>query len=361
MPTESNMQVDPDVTLPAAVRAAAAKSAKIHEQITSGQPIDPMLIQDTPEGDFPDAITRPGNLEPPMPQEPAAQQVQELAQQPKPQEPSQEPSQDSNDESSWEHKYKSLHGRVRKQDEALKTLSEDNASLRAMLAALQASTPAPASEPIKVERLVTDEEVNEYGKDLLDVVGRRAREEVAPMLAERDQTIASLQAQLAGVNTSVQMSAKDKLLGELDTRLPAWRDMNHDEKFLSWLGLPDAYSGVIRHEMLKQAYAQGNANRVLAFFNGFLAEEAAVDPMGVQPGVRTETVQKVSLSTLAAPGKAKATATTPVAPVEKRQISRAEITKFYADSAAGLYRTREPERAKIEAEIFSAQREGRIV
>lgn len=356
MPTESNMMVDPDVTLPAAVRAAAAKSTQIYEQLNNGEGVDPSLVQDTPEGDFPDEVTRPGN---PAPQAPTQTQTETQPVQTETQ-PVQPATQPTEDEATWEHKYKSLHGRVKKQEDAIKSLSEDNNALRGLVATLQSSTPAPAAEPLKVERLVTDEEVNEYGKDLLDVVGRRAREEVAPLLAERDQTIASLQAQLAGVNSTVQVSAKEKLLGELDSKMPKWRELNTNEKFLEWLGLPDVFSGAIRHEMLKQAYAQGNANRVLAFFNGFLAEEAAVDPTGGQPDVRTETVQKVSLATLAAPGKAKATATTPVAPVEKRPISTAFITQFYADCAAGRYRTKEPERAKIEAEIFSAQREGRI-
>lgn len=356
MTQESSLMIDPDVKLPAAVRAAAARSDKIHSQLSAGEEIDPMLVQDTPEGDIVEVTSQgnPTNPEPPRVEEiqaPEPVQTQEVK--PKAAEP-------VADEVDWEARYKAMHGRVKQQDAAMRQMSEELSNLRALIGTMQ-TAPATELEPIKVERLVTDEEVNEYGRDLLDVVGRRAREEVAPLLAERDKTIADLRAQLQGVSGQVQHSAKEKLFQTLDARLPQWRDLNTNEDFLTWLGLPDAFSGVIRHEMLKEAYAQGNANRVLAFFNGFLAEEAAVAPQAQVTAPRTETVAKVPLQNLAAPGKAKATATTPVAPVEKRMISRAEIAQFYADCAAGRYRTKEPERQKLEAEIFSAQREGRIV
>jgi hypothetical protein len=111
--------------------------------------------------------------------------------------------------------------------------------------------------------------------------------------------------------------------------------------------------------MLKAAYTQGNAHRVVAFFNGFLAEEAAVAPAKAEPGRRTEKVAKVPLETLAAPGRAKAAAATS-APAEKPIITRAQITQFYADVAAGRYRGRDEERRKQEEAIFAAQSDGRI-
>ena len=148
-------------------------------------------------------------------------------------------------------------------------------------------------------------------------------------------------------------------MSTLDEKLPNWRDLNTNEEFLSWLQLPDAYSGDIRHNMLKAAYAQGNAHRVLAFFNGFLAEEAAVAPAQGEPDYSTTTVSKVPLQNFAAPGRAK-TAASASAPAEKLNISRAQVASFYADVAAGRYRGRDAEKNKLEAQIFEAQREGRI-
>jgi len=110
---------------------------------------------------------------------------------------------------------------------------------------------------------------------------------------------------------------------------------------------------------LKAAYAANDAPRVLAFFNGFLAEEAASTPPAPAPDPAAPVAPKVPLETFAAPGRAKSAAT-PLVPPEKPTISRADVTKFYEDLRRGVYRGRDEEKARIEAMIFEANRDGRI-
>lgn len=119
------------------------------------------------------------------------------------------------------------------------------------------------------------------------------------------------------------------------------------------------FSGAIRHELLTAAYEQNNAPRVLAFFKGFLSEEAALAPNSQGEPDRGVTPEKIPLESLAAPGRAK-TAAAPGAPAEKPTFTRAEIATFYADCARGKFRGRDAERNRIEAQIFEAEREGRI-
>ena len=45
----------------------------------------------------------------------------------------------------------------------------------------------------------------------------------------------------------------------------------------------------------------------------------------------------------------------------RRMWRRDEITRFYDDCRRGVYREREPERGRIEAEIIAAGREGRVL
>lgn len=80
---------------------------------------------------------------------------------------------------------------------------------------------------------------------------------------------------------------------------------------------------------------------------------------GDSDDVPTEKVAKVPLAKFAAPGRAKTAAGTS-APAEKPIITRAQIAAFYADIANGKYRGKDAEKAKLEATIFEAQREGRI-
>ena len=344
MAKEQTLAYDPDVKMPAAVLAAAARSEEYFN-----------AYRDQPEqGTEEQQVTSQGNPE---------QSAASLAQGGEVQNPVTQEAAPSVADESWEHKYKSVHGRYTRSQEQIKQLSEQIQGLQNVIATMQASA---ASAPAKVnlpdfsaESLITDEEANDYGQDFLNVVGKKARQELAPVIGAYQQKIAELEERLQGVSGAQVQDSHQKLLATLDEKLPDWRNLNTNQEFLNWLQLPDAYSGDIRHNMLKAAYAQGNVHRVLAFFNGFLAEEAAVAPAQGEPDYGTTTVGKIPLQNLAAPGRAK-TAASAHAPAEKPNISRAQVATFYADVAAGRYRGRDAEKNKLEAQIFEAQREGRI-
>jgi len=352
MNTETSMKIDPDVKMPAAVLAAAKRSDDMQK-----------ALRNAPEGEVTEEgnpqTAEQGTTEKPLTaeQSPAPEPKPEVKPEPKPE------SRAESEDDSLEHRYKSLHGRYVKQEGIMKQMADEIRSLQNVIATLSvAPQNAPATEqPLTAEPAaqLTDEEVNEYGEDLLRVVGKKARAEVEPLLRARDEEISRLKRQLEGVNGFVQTDSREKLFRQLDEKLPEWRDLNTNQDFLQWLSLPDPYSGGIRHDMLKAAYAQGNANRVLAFFNGFLSEEAVVAPAQGEPNPATRTVPKVPLSTLAAPGKAKSAASD-ARPAEKPIINRTDIAKFYLDVSHGKYRGREQDKQKIEAQIFEATREGRI-
>jgi hypothetical protein len=64
------------------------------------------------------------------------------------------------------------------------------------------------------------------------------------------------------------------------------------------------------------------------------------------------------LDDLAAPGRAHSAGG---APAEKPVYTAEEITRFYADVAAGRWRGRDADRIAIDADIMLAGREGRII
>lgn len=335
-------QIDPNVKVPAAVRAQVARSNQIIEQLKAQQEAEPEVTSNgnrsaDPAASFGDLTNK--TIEQPATAEPA-------------------PAPTSPDEESWEHKYKSMHGRFIRSQEQVRSLGEQISSMQNMIASLQVaqqSTPLPS---LSSERFLTDEEERDYGTDFLNVVGKKAREEFMPIAKGYEQKISELEARLQGVHGVVAQDTQSKMFNALDERLPTWRELNYNQDFLDWLKLPDPYSGANRHEMLKAAYAQSNASRVLAFFNGFLAEEAVVDPASSGPDSGASYAPKVPLASLAAPGRAKTAAAT--APTEKPIFTRAQIAAFYSDVAANRYRGRDAEKSKVEASIFEAQRDGRI-
>lgn len=342
---DTSTRVDPNLKIPAAVLAAGAKADAYYQQEAAA------------------TENENGNQEAQQEEAAAETTAQETIEAPKGQ-AKETVTTGSNelrgeDEQSWEHRYKSMKGRYDRAADQLRNLSEQVASLQNIIATMQASQPAASDKKEEaIERLITPEEENDYGPEFLKVVGKKAKEELLPVINKYEAKIAELEARLQGVNGYVANDARQRMLDNLDEKVPNWREINKDENFLNWLQLPDLYSGAIRHELLKAAFERNDTPRVQAFFSGFLAEEAALAPAGGETG-RSEPPAKMSLENLAAPGRAKSAAATS-APAEKPIFTRAQIAKFYADATAGKFKGREAERDRLEAQIFSAEREGRI-
>ena len=344
---------DASLSIPPAVRAAAARSQEAFENAYKNE-TEPSADQAETE-QAAEEITENSFTAPVASAEPITPEVSE-------------PRDDAPkaDEQSWEHRYKSMKGRYDRAATQINQLSEQIASLQNVIATMQVTQARAPEDDIQpsVSKLLTPEEENDYGADFLNVVGKKAREELLPLVNKYEAKIAQLEAKLQGVDGYVAQDARSRLEQTMDAQVPNWRDINFNPEFIQWLKLPDPYSGAIRHDMLKEAYGRNDSARVANFFKGFLAEEAAVDPAEKRPDLTSsandaQLNEKIPLETFAAPGRAKTAAATS-APAEKPTFTRAQIAKFYQDSAAGKFRGKETERDRIEKQIFDAEREGRI-
>lgn len=350
MPTEAVRKDDPNVKIPAAVRATAAKAAELHSQVykKDDAPKDPP--QDSPKDppkETPAADPKTSALTDAAPKEPAAAPVTHEGNPP--------PPKDMN----WEHAYKSMKGRHDRLQEANHVLLERVTNLESALASIQAPPAPRAPSEHAAASLLTDKERAEYGDEFLGVVEKKAKEALGSDVETLRRQVADLTAKLQNTSQTVARNARDEMKSALTEAIPNWEEINYQQEFKEWLALPDAYSGAIRHTLLRQAWDRNDSRRVLAFFNGFLAEEATGTPQSPKPDLTPAAPGKVPLETLAAPGRAKTTAD-PGSPVEKPIITRAQIAAFYRDKAAGKYRGREKEADAFEQSIWAAQREGRL-
>jgi len=339
---------DPNTFIPPAVRKQA-EQADAAFRAQQGQP-----PAEAPPPQPPEQEAAPPQLAPP----PEPVQLPLFAQGgPAPQAPPPQAPQIS--EESWETRYKAMEGRYKRAEGDIRSMSEQISSMQNLMATMQ--RPAETPSELRPQSLLTAEERTEYGDEFLGVVARRAKEELSPEVAALRAKLTNLEKQLATTAEQNTTRARFELEATLDTRVPHWRDINVLPEFHSWLALPDMYSGAIRHDLLRQAYAQNNSPRVISFFKGFLDQEAASVPQGfgLHSADGLQTNGKVSLEQFAAPGRAKTSAAS-TAPAEKPIITRAQISQFYAQSASGHYRGREAEKAQLEAMIFDAEREGRI-
>jgi hypothetical protein len=333
------LEIDPDVQIPEAVKRAAA-AADAAQRRATGQP--------DPEPEPP--ATPPGN-EPEPPAPPPATP-------PKAAEPPAPPS--PPDDASWENKYKSMKGHFDRANAMNRQLVDQVDNLRQLIETMQTAPPAPAATPLAVaENLITDKEREEFGPEMLDLIGRRALEVVGQQTKPLLEEIARLKGQVGTTQQVVTKNARERMHEDLTRDMPEWKEVNNLDEFKAWLALPDPYSGVIRHSTLLAAYEQNDTPRVLAFFKGFRSELAAVDPAPSLPAPPvTPAAPRPKLADFAAPGRAGATGAAP-APEEKPVITHGQIREFYANVRKGMYSPEE--QAQHERMIFAAQREGRVL
>lgn len=350
--TVATEHTDPNAKIPKAARLASEKADALHKSLYATPPKE----EPAADGPKPEATAAPAEAPASPSTQEATPPAAEAPAEPGPgAEPAAQPTPTGED---WEHRYNSMKGRYDRAEDRIKQLTARIASLEGDLAAAKLSAPSQAPS---VEPLITPQELQDYGEEFLTVVGKKAKEIAAAETSELRSQVADLTAKLTAMGGTITQTAQEKMYELLDRDVPSWQQINVDPNFIAWLQLPDTYSGAIRHTLLKEAFERNDSPRVLAFFKGFLTEEAAVAPAPrvEEPAPAAPAPGKVPLETLAAPGRAKSPAATP-APVEKPIISRAQIAKFYADVTAGKYRGKEAEKDRLEKMIFEAERDGRI-
>ena len=388
---------DPSVKIPDGVKAATdranalmaeAAAAKANNEATGGnelvKPIvpsvrpNPMVLT----GDF-----DPRNPRPPEFGDPADSRIQA---QPTPQARPTNPSPPQftppappqqaqpQNEADWEHQFKSLKGRYDREAEERRRLQQTLIDQQRLLAQIGSPPPiAPQGEgsgvrfnvaPPPPGRLVKQNEIQEYGAELMDVVGRRAAEVYEPLLQQVMGELNTVKRQIGGVQNTVVFDARIKMYDDLARAVPQWDAINNSPQFAQWLDQVDPISHRTRREFLNSAHNSNTTGQVVDIFNSFLSANGyATNGNGATPGNGAgysqsnpqPSPQQFDLMQLAAPGRAKTGQTQ--APPDKPFIKRSEIKQFYTEKTGGKWAGRDAEAAAIERQIFEAGNEGRII
>jgi hypothetical protein len=260
-------------------------------------------------------------------------------------------------------KYKTLQGmynaEVPRLHQQNREMSNRVQQMEQLLASLSAQQTSAQSQQI-VEKIVTDKDVEEYGESL-DVMRKVSREELIPMeqrFAQMEQMFRQMQTnvvpQVQAVAQRQQVSAEQGFWAELTSVVPNFRQINDNDAFQSWLLSADPLTGITRQTYLDDAQRSLDAKRVANFFRAWLEStgQAAV----AQSTGRT---QNSELEKQVTPGRSRNTGT-PATTNQGKMYSPQDIQKFFNDVRTGKYKGREPERDRIERDIFAAQRENRI-
>lgn len=246
-------------------------------------------------------------------------------------------------------------GQLRQAESEIAQLRATVAQLDAQLRATPQGDKATKFGGVDNEPLASPEEREEYGQDFTAFIERIAKQ-AAQRTAEKSQTPAQPQAPVAA--QQAQPPQAQPMYQVLDQKVPRWREINRDPEFIGWLQHPDPLSGSTRHHMLHQAFGSGDVNRVAAFFMSYL-QSSGQPSRPADPPPAPATPGKVPLEQLAGPRQT-APSGQPQQPAAKRVWTGKDIDTFYRKCIQGVYRGKEAERARIEADIAEAMAEGRV-
>ena len=278
-----------------------------------------------------------------------------------------------------EHKYKVLQGKynaevprlqrqVQEQEQLMRDMRQQLTNAQTMLASLSSGQPAsnvaPPAQP--AQRRVKDEEIKTFGPDLYDFIKRTSLEAVGPELARVaqpiEQRLAKTEQAATSAATAVTQDAVQKVHSLLNDQVPNWDALNTAPEFLAWLNEIDPYAGKPRGELLSQAYTAHDGPRVVAFFKGFLNENAALTPQA--PAAPTAESQSESqLLQMVAPGTPKAgPASGAPNDAGKRVWTRDDVKALYGriNEFTKKAKAVPAELRALEVDLVRAQAEGRI-
>jgi hypothetical protein len=316
------------MSLPRAVQQQVEDADALVAQLSGTQPVDP---------DTGVPIANPQPAPEPQPQDISPEP------EPKP----------AVSEETWEQKYHTLKGKfdaevprlyaqVREMNGQLSQLTTDLAVAKA-----QAAQPVPASTP----SLITEQDKEAFGSDLIDLIERATEAKMAgsrSLEAKLTAEIAELKGKLGNVTERQVVSDKDRYESALTNAVPDWQTLNVDQGFLNWLAEVDPVYGMPRQYALTNAYEALDAGRTAIIFNQY--------KKSVAPPAQSN--NRADLQRQVAPTRSR-TSPAPTNPnVDKRVYSQQDIDAFYTEWRRGFID--EAEAVQIEKDIHAATVEGRI-
>ena len=246
-------------------------------------------------------------------------------------------------EPNFEQKYKVLEGKynaeVPRMAQENRSLKEELESLRSEVTNLKTLTAKPKEE---VKPLVSQEDRDQFGDDLIEVMKKASREVMSESLGSNTE-VDTLKQELNTIKKQQSNSQELTFYNELNTLFPSWRQGNEDAGFLTWLNEVDKYSGQTRQQLLSQAESNRDARRVATFFIDYFGQQQS-EPSTSKPSLEEQVSPKPSGKTNVPPAK--------------KFYSNRELAQFYNAVRNGKINKAEAER--IERDIFKAQSEGRI-
>jgi len=252
----------------------------------------------------------------------------------------------------WRHRHDVIQGKYNKEVPALhaevRQLKQDNADKDSRIKELESqaqpshdASGGPGNAQIEQFREEFGEELVDFVQRMIDAKGSGQAPDIDPSRVEElDQRVSRFEQEQ-------QADAEARFWTDLQQAVSDWRTINQDPQFHEFLAQFDSSSGKQRQAMLSEAQNALDAKGVIDIFQLYKSQQSSSPRQGRQ--IPEEDVE---------PRTAQTTTDTPQGGGNKRIWTGADISRFYKQKASGRLDPKEAER--LEADIFAAQREGRV-
>jgi len=269
--------------------------------------------------------------------------------------PTPAPPEPPSDAQQWEQRYRTLQGMFAQET---RNLHAQVATLKDQLAELvqakQRETP-----PAAPTALVTEQDTEAFGSDLIDMARRVAREEFGAREAQYIGRIAALETQVkqqvGEVQQTQQQTSREGFFAKLETAVPNWEQVQATPECQQWLASRMPGATFTWNDVLVDAAGEFNAERAAEVFTAFFAAHGSKQP---SPTPRPAPPARAALSRQVSPPRAASAA--PVPTDAKRVFTSAE----YEQESMRVVRLNKQgqyaEATQIENELNAALMEGRL-
>lgn len=251
-----------------------------------------------------------------------------------------------------EQQYRSAQGRYKALQDAFNVQAGQIEQLNLLLANMQVEAPAKTEK--QATPLVTKDDEEAYGADLIDLVRRAARDVGSSSLNDVLNPLLSrleaLESQVTVVNRGVAANSYERFANDLAEAVTKntgqeFEAINSDTEFEAWVkGSPS------RLKLFTEAVNTYDVEAALTFYELYAKQHM---PQAPAP---TPSTLDPRLSRQVQPGKSQSSSPSQRKSDVKRTWTRSEIAAFYQNKP----RMPKDVAEQTDQEIFAAQREGRV-
>lgn len=322
-----------DQDLPKAIQAEVDAAAAIEAQIAAKQA--------APQGNTPEPQAEPAAT-------PATEPADKVT------EPTPQPTDDHQDDA-WKQKFDVLTGKYNAEVPRLyQQLKEQASALDRLQAELEANKAKPAEPEKAKESLVTSNDEETFGSDLIDLARRVTRDEVGVVLNRIGQlermleNISQLPKQVEQVVQSQQESNEQRFWGAVAAAVPDWNQVDADPRWIEWLGQTPPFAVKTYRELAGDAIAAGSVDKIAELVKAWKQDA------GIAQAQQTQSNNKQELQRQVAPTKSNASNV----PQGKKVWTGADYEKAFDPRLSTEMSEADIEALQAEAEL--AYQEGRI-